>query len=341
MKFLDFFKKPFIWCAVVSITLTAATVFVVLDTFVLEEKYMTVGNEPVVPSISNTFNKTPAVIQEVDPYADFDSYYDGAVRIKLTQTRKYETDIYLAEIVIADIGYLKSAFAENTFGRNVKETPSIMAEEHNAILAVNGDFYGAHKSGYVFRNGTLYQSTIRHDSEANDLLIYRDGSFGYINEETTLASTLAMSNVWHLLRFGPVLLDEGEITADEGGTTVDEDWGWRGNKRPNPLSLGEDKVTVDEDRRRGRINKSNPRTAVGIFEPLHYLIVVVDGRTEASAGLSFHELAEVMKEAGVTSAYNLDGGGSSAMYYNGFVVNNPTDGRRKGERRVSDIVFIG
>ena len=397
MKFLESFTKPFIWCAIHSAALIAFTVFVLLDTFVLEQRYLVVNNGSVASmgikspvssssftesfnyssdsssslssssessnypsdassslssssessnyssdssSVSNLGNIIPTVTQEADPYADFDSYYDGNVRIKLTQIREYETDIYLVEIVISDASYLKSAFAENTFGRNIKAKPSVVAEEHNAILAVNGDFYGAHKSGYVFRNGTLYQSSIRRDTQYDDLLIYKDGSFGYINEETTEASTLAGSNVWHLLRFGPVLLDKGEIKVDENSELRNAKISNPQNELGIPARLDEEEINADEDPKHRKPRISNPRTALGIFEPLHYLFVVADGRTKASAGLSFYELAEVMKEAGVTMAYNLDGGGSSVIYYKGSVVNNPTDGKSAGERKVSDIVYF-
>lgn len=55
-----------------------------------------------------------------------------------------------------------------------------------------------------------------------------------------------------------------------------------------------------------------------------------------------YELAQLMQSLGTQTAYNLDGGGSSALYFNGTVVNNPTtNGRRIQERRVSDIVYIG
>jgi exopolysaccharide biosynthesis protein len=74
---------------------------------------------------------------------------------------------------------------------------------------------------------------------------------------------------------------------------------------------------------------------------LHYIVVVSDGRTDASQGLSLLELAQVLKDKGCTVAYNLDGGGSSTMYFNGKVVNNPTDGKNMGEREVCDIVYIG
>ena len=87
---------------------------------------------------------------------------------------------------------------------------------------------------------------------------------------------------------------------------------------------------------------SNPRTAIGIIDELHYVFVVSDGRTEESEGLSLYELAEFMQSIGVTTAYNLDGGGSSTMYFNGEVINKPTTGGRHiKERSVSDIVYIG
>lgn len=65
-------------------------------------------------------------------------------------------------------------------------------------------------------------------------------------------------------------------------------------------------------------------------------------KTSENEGLSLHELAEFMEGLGVQTAYNLDGGGSSAMYFNGEIVNQPTtNGHSIEERRVSDIVYIG
>ena len=91
-----------------------------------------------------------------------------------------------------------------------------------------------------------------------------------------------------------------------------------------------------------RDRASNPRTAVGIIDELHYVFVVSDGRTEESEGLSLYQLAEFMESLGCGIAYNLDGGGSSAMYFNGEIINNPTtDGKSIKERSVSDIVYIG
>ena len=87
---------------------------------------------------------------------------------------------------------------------------------------------------------------------------------------------------------------------------------------------------------------SNPRTAIGMIEPLHYVFVVCDGRTGESEGLSLYELAQFMRALGVDTAYNLDGGGSSTMVFQGELINNPTtSGSSIKERSVSDIVYIG
>ena len=82
---------------------------------------------------------------------------------------------------------------------------------------------------------------------------------------------------------------------------------------------------------------SNPRTAIGIIDENHYIIVVSDGRTSESQGLSLYQL----KSYGVKTAYNLDGGGSSTLYFNGQVMNKPTTNGTISERAVSDIVYIG
>lgn len=182
-----------------------------------------------------------------------------------------------------------------------------MAESNNAILAVNGDYYGFRTAGYVIRGGVIYRDT---SNGAEGLAIMADGSFYLYDEADISASQLLAMGALQAFSFGPALVEDGEIA-----------------------------VSADEEV--GQAKVSNPRTAIGIISPLEYVFVVSDGRTDASTGLSLYELAGVLKELGCTAAYNLDGGGSSTMWFCGSVVNNPTDGRSAGERKVSDIVYIG
>lgn len=243
------------------------------------------------------------------PVTTANSYSDGNISITLTEYRKYDTTIYVADVQITSVSDLKTAFADSSYGRNITEKTSEIAEDVNAILAVNGDFYGAQESGYVIRNGVLYRDTAAEDRQ--DLVIYEDGSFEVVEESEVTALELLDKGAWQVLSFGPGLVEDGEIA-------------------------------VSENEEVGKAMASNPRTALGITEDGHYLFVVSDGRTSESEGLSLYEMAEFMQSLGSVTAYNLDGGGSSTMYFNGEVVNNPTtSGRSIKERSVSDIVYIG
>ena len=239
------------------------------------------------------------------------SYKDGNVDITITTVRKNNTTVYVADVKLSNSNYLKTALAYDSFGTNVTETTSSMASNNNAILAVNGDYYGADRSGYVIKNGVIYRNTVSSDSDYPDLAVYKDGSFKIIYETDVTAEQLLADGVVNLFAFGPSLIENGSITVDQN-TEV-----------------------------RQAMTK-NPRTAIGIVDSNHYILVVSDGRTSESEGLSLYELAEVMKEYGATTAYNLDGGGSSTMYFNGNIINNPTtNGHNISEREVSDIVYIG
>lgn len=238
-----------------------------------------------------------------------DTYKDDNMTITLKEYRENDTTIYVADVQLKDASYLKTALAQGSYGRNVTAKTSEIAKSVNAVLAINGDYYGAQESGYVIRNGKLYRSTALKNQE--DLVIYKDGSFGIINESNVTAEELIKKGAVQTLSFGPALVQNG-------------------------------KVSVSKNEEVGKAMASNPRTAIGIISENHYVFVVSDGRTSESSGLSLSELAEFMDGLGVTTAYNLDGGGSSTMYFNGKVVNNPTTGgNTTKERSVSDIVYIG
>ena len=236
------------------------------------------------------------------------TYSDSKSKITVTRYRAYDSNIYVADVEVTDGTSILSAFANNTYGRNITDTTSDMAEENNAVLAINGDYYGARQSGYVIRNGVVYRN---QGSNGEDMVISKDGSLSFISESDTTTDSLIQKQAWQVLSFGPVLVENGQIAVTEN-----------------------DEV--------GMAMASNPRTAIGTVAKNHYLFVVSDGRTSESAGLSLYELANFMKSLGATNVYNLDGGGSSTMVFQGEVVNNPTtNGNKISERAVSDILYIG
>ena len=345
-------KKKFIYPVLYGVALTGFTAYALLDTFVITRSYQTTveSNFSASDTYSSVFSTSSSSLADESSAADSsvsestdasssesaqaeesessqtdtqsedssassqtvvstDSYSDKNITITLTEYREYDTSIYVADITLTSAEYLKTAFAENTYGRNIKEKTSEIAESVGAILAINGDFYGAQSEGYVIRNGILYRSDAAENNE--DLAILTDGSFQIFNESDYSAESVLSSGAWQTFAFGPALVQGGEIA-------------------------------VTEDEEVGKSMASNPRTAIVSYGGLHYAFVVSDGRTSESEGLSLYQLAEFLQSIGAQTAYNLDGGGSSTMYFNGEVVNNPTtNGKKIKERSVSDIVYIG
>lgn len=300
---MKFFKKSYAYASLFGMLLTGAFTYSMLKTFVLSEAITTVKSSST--STSTTGAKTATNATKTNT-----SYKDDNVSINLTTKTVSNTKMYIADITVSSPKYLKTALAQNTYGNNVTAKTSVTAANNSAILAINGDFYGANTTGYVIRNGVVYRNTVREDASNGDLAIYKDGSFGIVYENDVSAEDLVKNGVVNLLAFGPTLVNNG-------------------------------KITVSSNSEVGQSMASNPRTAIGIIDKNHYVIVVSDGRTSESQGLSLYQLAQVMKSYGVKTAYNLDGGGSSTLYFNGKVVNKPTTNGTISERAVSDIVYIG
>lgn len=299
-------KGHLAWGIFYGIALTGFTVYTLLDAFVLPKNVVALEN-------NNTERQTieeTGTIEGKQAVVTKNSYESEDISINITTKYEYDTKIYIADVTVSDVSFLRAGLANGVFGRNIKETTSDIAKENNAIFAINGDFYGFRDSGPVIRNGVLYRSNER--SGSNDVLaVYNDGSFVTMKEENVDSQNLLDSGVLQLFSFEPSLVDNGQIS-----------------------------VSANQEVEQSM--NSNPRTAIGMISPLHYVFVVSDGRTSESAGLSLAQLAAVMQDAGCQCAYNLDGGGSSTMWFMGDVVNNPTtNGNSISEREVSDIVYIG
>ena len=307
---MNFLKKKFAWVIIYTILLTSFTIYVLLDTFIIRKVHTQ------VPSENNNFNFSDKINlsenENNEPKSAVitkNSYSDDNINITVTEYREYNTTIYAADITVSSVEYLQTAFANNSYGKNITATTSEIAEGNNAILAINGDFYGSQTTGYVIRNGILYRDIKAGNQE--DLVIYKDGSFQIIMESDISAAKLIENSALHVLSFGPAIIIDGDISVLE-------------NEEVNKAMT------------------NNPRTAIGIIDERHYVLLVSDGRTDESKGLTLYQLAEFMQKLEADIAYNLDGGGSSTMYFNGNIINKPTtNGNTIKERKVSDIVYIG
>ena len=243
------------------------------------------------------------------------TYDYGSLKITIDRWcyafNKTNLRFFVANVYVDDPAQLKTAFAGEKYSKDAVEAPMDIAARHDAVLAINGDYYNyKDKSGLVIRGGELYRdlATSRHQ-----LLVYADGTFEALlpaNYKQGTGETYIEAGVVQSFMFGPLLVDNYEIT-----------------ELPEKYFIST-KDTIRE-----------PRTAIGQVDANHYVVIVADGRRDgwSDLGMTLQELQDVFVEQGCRIAYNLDGGGSATMVLEGERVNRGSTSR---ERSVSDIVYF-
>lgn len=225
--------------------------------------------------------------------------------------KKFDLRFFVAHIYTNDPDQLQTAFAGEQYSTKNAEATSAIAARHDAVLAINGDYYNYKDNvGLVIRNGVLYRA---ENSTRDQLLIEADGTFTALPSGTYSAEdgqSIFERGVTQSFTFGPLLVNDGEAV-----------------ELPKKYI-----ISTDESIR-------EPRTAIGQVDENHYVIIVADGRRSnwSEKGMTLQELQQIFVEQGCRIAYNLDGGGSSTMVLNGELINK-TSGSR--ERDVSDIIYF-
>ena len=228
-------------------------------------------------------------------------YQSENVNITLKRYAAKKMVFYVADIYVRDITNLVTAFARDTFGRGIRDYAGNISKQIGAILAINGDYYGGRSDGIVIRNGELYRSDSYPDRDV--CVLFWDGSMETYGTKKFDAEAAIAAGAYQAWNFGPRLLD----------------------------SEGKAKKKFNSD-----VGPTNPRTALGYYEPGHYCFVAVDGRQSDSAGMTLKELSALMQELGCVRAYNMDGGNTSVMVAGGKIVNRPSGGGRP----TTDIIAI-
>jgi len=208
---------------------------------------------------------------------------------------------HVADIYVKDVTSIKAAAAYGDFNTRYVRKVKEIADSVGALLAIDGDSYTRERASFVIRNGELYRDTLIEDTDL--CVLYRDGRMETKKWGTFTMQEIIDSDPWQVWGFGPALLDEN-------GHAIEIEHALSGH---------------------------NPRAAIGYYEPGHYCFVIVDGRSEGwSEGIRLSTFSKLMEDLGCKAAYNLDGGGSAQMYWNGEIISRCCN---EG-RTISDIIYL-
>ena len=214
---------------------------------------------------------------------------------------------YMADVYFQNMEDFRSAAAKSWKQRWDNDWLVDIAKKNDAIFAVSGDFTLSRKIGLAVRNGELLQE--EHDTKRDVGVIYRDGHMEtYTAKNVPVQQLISDPEVWQILGFGPELLDgDGQVK-----TSFND---------PN------------------KVGRANIRNAVGYFEPGHYCFVYVQPYKvrKDDTCLDMESFSKLMHELGCVRAYNLDGGGTADMYFNGKLVSDKGLGQT---RKNHDIYYI-
>ncbi len=190
------------------------------------------------------------------------------------------------------------------------ETTSSIARRNGAIAAINGGGFldkewagtGGVALGFVINNGKYISGKLTNNYTKRDTIAFTKDGMLIVGKHSQ--AELAKYNIKEGISFGPPLVVNGKPTINKG------DGGWG----------------------------ISPRSAIGQRGDGSIMMLVIDGRSLKSFGATLKEVQDIMLEHGAVNAANLDGGSSATMYYDGKVVNTPSDAL--GERTVATAFMI-
>lgn len=270
------------------------------------------ANPPAQSSSGATATVTPEPTPQFKHYEPGElSYETDKLSVSIEQKQKDGMTYFVCDIRVSDVSQLRTAFSGDDFRSGIYEATSDIAGRYSPVLAINADFCRYHREGVIIRNGELLRK--QNIKKRHLLVIDEEGNLSAETDRSgkqgLVANRLEQANTWQTFEFGPVLVKDGEAATLPSSFIINCHDGYY-----------------------------EPRTAIGQIGPLHYIVIVVDGRRDGySTGASMPQLQQLFLDEGAQFAFNLDGGGSTTLYFLGDVINMPSGGK---ERSVSDVIMF-
>lgn len=250
-----------------------------------------------------------------DGYKDEWVYEDPTIRVSITykETKDYikgyrgrNMGYWVVDVKIGDASQLRTAAAES-FTTETTLPASDIADRVNAVIAFNGDYFARHNEGFAIRQGEVIRDKLKGNRDV--LLIDEDGNFhvSHLPKKGTLSDNVDGKKVINAFYFGPILVENGEVPK----------------KLPNFTFLRPDKYYA--------------RLALCQVGELHYKVIATTMEQDYTLGIRLPDFAKLCQSEGAQIAYNLDGGLSTTIYFNGQRVNEQ---KRVNFRSIPDIFYF-
>ena len=212
------------------------------------------------------------------------------------------------EVKIAHGSQLRRALSDNTYGSSVYMYPTQMAQNANAVVAINGDFYGHRSCGITIYQRQLYRFNPRSlescfFTASGDMIFTHVGE---LNTEDEVKKFVQDNDIVFSVSFGPILVENGE------------------KKTTNTYLVGE-------------VDIHYSRAAIGQVDKLHYLLMSINEEGVYKNRVTINQAADLIYAKGVPNAYALDGGQTATIVMNGETFNRPDWGN---ERIMTDIIYF-
>ncbi len=284
-----------------------------------EEEFSLDDLEEVVmenPLVSNPLpiDLTGGFPPQESGYSGETVYEDPTIRVEITykdisHLQPYKgrnAGAWIVDIQLGDASQLRTA-ASYSFESDATDPPDVIADKVNAVVAFNADFITRQKNGLVFKQGVLYKDNLNGKQDV--LLIDEAGDFHpvHLPKKGVISETVEGKKVLNAFCFGPVLVENGEVCT-----------GWKdfGYLKPQELYA---------------------RMALCQVGPLHYRVILTTHLQSYTTGLTLKAFAQLCKDEGAVTAYNLDGGESTTLYFHGVRLNRQD---KVNFRPVPDIMYF-
>ena len=250
-------------------------------------------------------------------YQGDSSYRDPTIQVDITyknvmdyvkgySSKSRDAGAWIVDIRIGDASQLRSAAAE-AFDKKTTLPVEVIADRLNAVVAFNADYITRQDDGYVFRQGVLFKDKLKGARDL--LLIDEDGDFHPVHKPKRgeISETVDGKKIINVFCFGPIMVENGEVLE----------------KMPNFTYL--------------KPENYYSRLALCQIGPLHYKVILTTMEQDYTLGLQIKSFAQLCKDEGAITAYNLDGGYSTTLYFHGVRLNAQ---KNVNFREVPDIFYF-